>query len=44
MKLEAFLNAHAAQGWKFVKSMHETKKILGLFAREAPVVIFGRDV
>ena len=33
LKLEAFLNEHAAQGWRFVKSIHETKKILGIFAR-----------
>ena len=44
LKLEAFLNEHAAQGWKFVKSIHETKKILGIFSREAHFVIFERDV
>lgn len=44
LKLEAFLNGHAAQGWKFVKSIHETKKILGIFSREAHFVIFERDV
>lgn len=44
LKLEAFLNEHAAQGWKFVKSIHETKSILGIFAREAHFVIFERDV
>ena len=42
-KLEDFLNQHGAKGWKFVRSIHETKKVLFLFAREAHFVIFERD-
>jgi len=42
-KLQDFLNQHGANGWKFVKSIHETKKILGIFSREAHFVIFERD-
>ena len=32
------------QGWKFVKSIHETKKILGIFSREAHFVIYEREL
>ena len=42
-KLQDFLNQHTAQGWKFVKSIHETKKVLGIFKREAHFVIFEKD-
>jgi hypothetical protein len=42
-KLQDFLNQHGAKGWKFIKSIHETKKVLGIFSREAHFVIFERD-
>jgi len=42
-KLQNFLNQHGAMGWKFVKSIHETRKVLGIFSREAHFVIFERD-
>ena len=41
-KLEEALNLHAQQGWIFEKSIHETKKILGIFSREAHFLIFRR--
>ena len=43
VKLQTFLNQHAAQGWKLVRTIQETKKILGIFAREPHFVIFERD-
>jgi hypothetical protein len=42
-KLQDFLNQHGAKGWKFIKSIHETKKVLGIFSREAHFVIFDDD-
>jgi hypothetical protein len=43
-KLQKFLNKHAQQGWRFVRSIHETKRVYGgLFSREAHFVIFERD-
>ena len=42
-KLQDFLNQHGSQGWRFVRSIHETQKVLGLFSREAHFVIFERD-
>jgi hypothetical protein len=42
-KLQDFLNEHGAKGWKFLKSIHETRKIFGIFSREAHFVIFERD-
>lgn len=42
-KLQDFLNQHAKQGWKFVRSIQETKKVWGIFAREAHFVVFERD-
>jgi hypothetical protein len=43
-KLQTALNQKGMHGWKFVKSIHETKKILGLFSREAHFVIYEREV
>jgi len=42
-KLQDFLNQYGSQGWRFVKSIHETKKVWGLFSREAHFVIFERS-
>ncbi|MDP0490109.1 MAG: DUF4177 domain-containing protein [Verrucomicrobiota bacterium JB023] len=42
VKLEEALNSHARDGWSFVKSIHETKKVLGIFSREAHFLIFRR--
>ncbi len=42
-KLQDFLNQHAGQGWRFVKSVHESKKVFGIFSREAHFVVFERD-
>lgn len=44
IKMQDFLNKHGASGWKFVKSIHETKRVLGLFKREAHFVIFERSL
>ena len=41
-KLQAVLNQHAQQGWKFVKSIHEEQKVFGIFSREAHFLIFER--
>ncbi len=43
-KLQSTLNQHGSQGWKFVKSIHETKKILGIFSREAHFMIYEREL
>lgn len=40
MKLQDTLNKYAAQGWRFVRSIHEEKKILGIISREAHFLIF----
>lgn len=42
-KMQDFLNQHARKGWKFVRSIHETKKVWGIFSREAHFAIFERD-
>ena len=41
-KLQDALNKHAASGWEFDKSIQETKKVLGIFSREAHFLIFRR--
>ena len=43
-KLETFLNQHAAEGWKFVRSIHEQKKVLFFFKREAHFVVFEKEM
>ncbi len=43
-KLQDLLNAHGRQGWKFVRSIHETKKSFLFFGRDAHFVVFERDV
>lgn len=42
-KLQDFLNHYGAHGGKFIRSIHEKKKVLGIFSREAHFVIFERD-
>jgi|GEM_PF-1801961 len=41
-KLQQTLNSEAKGGWKFARSIHEQKKILGLFSREAHFLVFER--
>lgn len=41
-KLQEVLNHYGAQGWRFVRSIHEEKKILGIISREAHFLIFER--
>lgn len=43
-KLEMQINRRAAQGWRFVRSIHERRRVLVLFSREAHFLIFERDV
>ena len=40
--LQDTLNVEAQGGWKFSKSIHEEKKILGIFSREAHFLIFEK--
>jgi hypothetical protein len=42
-RLQECLNHHGALGWKFIRSIHESKKVFGIFSREAHFVIFERD-
>jgi len=42
-KLQDFLNSKARHGWRFVRSVHESKKVMGIFSREAHFVVFERD-
>ena len=41
--LEAQINLKAAEGWRFVRAIHERKRVLGIFSREAHFLIFERD-
>jgi hypothetical protein len=41
--LQARMNIKAAEGWKFVRSIQEHKRVLLLFSREAHFLIFERD-
>lgn len=43
-RLQKALNDGAKGGWKFSKSIHEQKRILLLFSREAYFLIFERDL
>ena len=43
-KLQNALNQRGAQGWKFVRSIHETKKIFGIFSREAHFAIYEAEI
>jgi hypothetical protein len=43
-KLTATLNEYGAQGWKFARSIHETKRVFGgLLSRETHFLVFERD-
>lgn len=42
-KLEGILNDYSQNGWQFVRSIHETVKVMGLFNREAHFLVFKRD-
>ena len=37
------LNEYGGKGWKFTKSIHETKKVFVFFQRETHFLIFERD-
>jgi len=41
-KLVAALNARASQGWRLARSIHEEKRVFGIFKREAHFLIFER--
>lgn len=41
-KLENALNEEAGSEWEFVRSIHETKKVLGVFKREAHFLVYKR--
>jgi hypothetical protein len=43
-KLQDVMNHHARQGWKFLNSIHETKKIFLFFSREAHFLIYEREL
>lgn len=42
-KLQDTLNDESANGWKFVRSIHEEKRIFVILKREAHFLIFERD-
>jgi hypothetical protein len=42
-KLQNALNQRGAHGWRLVRTIHETKKILVFFRREAHFVIYERE-
>ena len=42
-KLNATLNEWASKGWNFKYSIHETKKVLFFFQREAHFLIFEKN-
>jgi len=44
LKLQDTLNQEAQGGWRFSKSIHEEKKVLGIFAREAHFLIFEKPL
>lgn len=43
-KLQNFLNKYGKQGWRFVRSIHETYTVFIFFKREAHFVIFEREL
>lgn len=43
-KFQELLNAHGRMGWKFDRSIHERRRILFLFSREAHFVVFSREI
>ena len=42
-KLEAALNTHALEGWKFTRSIHETKRVWLIFSREVHFLVFEKE-
>jgi hypothetical protein len=42
-KLETQINRRAAEGWRFVRSIQERRRVLGLFSREAHFLIFEKN-
>lgn len=42
-KLAETLNKRAAHGWQLSRTIHETKRIWGIFSRETHFLIFERD-
>lgn len=42
-RLQNQLNKHAAQGWRFVRSIHETRRVFFIFSRECHFLVFERD-
>ena len=42
-KLTATLNEHAAQGWRFAYSIHETRRIWFFFTRETHFIVLERE-
>lgn len=43
LRLQAALDAEAAQGWRFVNTIKEQKRIFIFWHREAHFLIFERD-
>ncbi len=43
LRLQATLDSEAQQGWRFITSIHEQKRVLIFFHREAHFLIFERD-
>lgn len=41
--LTSALNEYGSKGWKFTKSIHETKRVFVIFQRETHFLIFERD-
>ena len=42
-QLQAQLNGAGRGGWKFVRTIHESKRVLGIFKREAHFLVFERE-
>ncbi len=42
-QMTSLLNENAGQGWRLVHTIHETKKIAGIFQREAHFLIFEKS-
>ena len=43
-RLQKALNTMGRDGWRFVRSIRETRRSLGLFRREAHFLVFERDM
>ena len=44
VKLTEALNRRGSQGWRFARSIHETRRMLLIFRREAHFLIFERPM